>query len=80
MKPYKKHTDHRTLILMLAKKCPSCDIENPPDCAMCEIRKLGLTERYRKVINLSNDEIELLVDEHEGCVRNELGSTYLDMK
>ena len=70
----KKHSENRTLILMLGKKCPNCDISNPPECTMCEIRKLDTVERYRKIINLSNDEIQLLVDEHNDCIWNELNN------
>ena len=68
-----KIKDYRTLILMLAKKCPNCDIENPPDCALCEIRKGNVRERYEKIIDLSDNELKLLVEKHDCCTRNEIG-------
>lgn len=72
MEDYKTHSKNRTLILLLGKRCPFCDNTNPPECALCEIRQLDLVERYRKIINFSNDEIQLLVDDHNSCILKEL--------
>jgi len=53
-------------ILGLILACP-VDGTNPPDCQLCEIRKLSLRMRFEWVNGLTLEEAEAVWINHEKC-------------
>jgi hypothetical protein len=56
----------KLLILGLSMACP-LDQKNPPDCQLCEIRKLELKTRFQWVSRLTLAEAEGIWAAHEKC-------------
>jgi hypothetical protein len=70
-RPPKKPDPHlhlpRQAVLGLTVACPF-DQTNPPDCQLCEIRKIDLNARFEWISKLTLTEAQAILIHHDQCL------------